>query len=339
MKKWMRLATVLVAGSHMLVGASAVLAQEAGKVDERTVDLGREAIALAQSGFSAKLWERFDATMRQAIGSEEALKGVLASIGSQLGQPGQRLSERIERVQGQRVYVALYEYEKVDAPVVATVAFTAEDRVSGLWLRPQPTPAPTEHLDYLTRTQLRLPFDGEWYVFWGGRSPQQNYHVISADQRFAYDFVIRRNGRSYEGDGSSNSDYFCFGEPILAPGSGIVLKVVNGIPDNRPGVMNPAQPSGNTVVIDHGEGEYSVLAHFQNGSLTVQENDTVAAGQQLGLCGNSGNSSEPHLHYHLQDGPGILAGAGLPAYFIDYIADGTPVERGEPTRGQHIRKR
>jgi murein DD-endopeptidase MepM/ murein hydrolase activator NlpD len=63
----------------------------------------------------------------------------------------------------------------------------------------------------------------------------------------------------------------------------------------------------------------------------------VARGQRLGECGNSGNSSEPHLHYQLQDGPEMGPSAGLPAQFTDYLADGQPVARGEPVRGQAIR--
>ena len=69
--------------------------------------------------------------------------------------------------------------------------------------------------------------------------------------------------------------------------------------------------------------------------------DRVKPGQFLGSCGNSGNTSEPHIHYHLQDRPGFdpAHAEGLPAQFRSYLADGKPVERGEPVKGQVIRPR
>lgn len=63
----------------------------------------------------------------------------------------------------------------------------------------------------------------------------------------------------------------------------------------------------------------------------------MKAGQTLGLCGNSGNSSEPHLHYHLQNTGIFFDGDGLPAQFLNYVADGKAVERGEPRKGQQVR--
>ena len=74
-------------------------------------------------------------------------------------------------------------------------------------------------------------------------------------------------------------------------------------------------------------------------SVRVKPDQLVAEGDTLGLCGNSGNSSEPHLHYHLQNGPAFGAADGLPAFFNDYVADDKPVARGEPVRGQAIRRK
>jgi murein DD-endopeptidase MepM/ murein hydrolase activator NlpD len=116
-----------------------------------------------------------------------------------------------------------------------------------------------------------------------------------------------------------------------------VTEVVDTVPDNIPGEMNEDAPAGNHVVVDHGNGEHSVLAHLRLGSVTVEEGDRVETGQRLGACGNSGRSSEPHLPYHLQTGSVFGEGIGLPAPFDDYVADGEPVERGEPIRDQVIR--
>jgi murein DD-endopeptidase MepM/ murein hydrolase activator NlpD len=160
--------------------------------------------------------------------------------------------------------------------------------------------------------------------------------VIARDQRFAYDFLQRKNGVSHKGDGKTNAQYYCFGQPILAPGAGTVAAVVDSVPDMNPGSRDPAHPFGNHVVIDHGDGEFSVLAHMQKGSIRVTPGQTLAAGDTLGACGNSGNTSEPHLHFHLQNRPTVGAAEGLPAYFIAYSADGASVDRGEPRKGQIV---
>ena len=173
-------------------------------------------------------------------------------------------------------------------------------------------------------------------MFWGGRDPVDNYHAVVSDQRFATDLVIERGGSSHSGSGIRNEEYYCFGADILAPAEGLVAATANTVADQRPGDMNPEQPLGNHVIIDHGNGEFSFLAHLQRGSVTVQPGSRVEAGQTIGRCGNSGNSSEPHLHYHLQNSVTFGVGEGLPAQFIDFEADGAPVPRGELQRGQKV---
>jgi hypothetical protein len=102
-------------------------------------------------------------------------------------------------------------------------------------------------------------------------------------------------------------------------------------------VVNASQPLGNHIILDHGNGEHSFLAHLRKGSVRIAVGDTVAAGIVVGECGNSGNSSEPRLRDHLQTTPVFGRGEGLPAQFRGYVADGEPVERGEPVPGQRIR--
>lgn len=190
--------------------------------------------------------------------------------------------------------------------------------------------------DYETRTTLRLPFDGEWWVFWGGRSREENYHRASELQRYAYDFVVRRDGSTHRGDGSRNQDYWCEGELVLAPAAGTVVVSEDGVPENVPGEMNADEKLGNHVVIDHGHGEFSLFAHLQAGSVSVERGAAVEAGTPVGACGNSGNSSEPHLHYQLQTGPDFFESESVPAPFHDYLSDGERVEVGEPRRGQAV---
>lgn len=118
-----------------------------------------------------------------------------------------------------------------------------------------------------------------------------------------------------------------------------MAEATDGLSDNKPGVMDRDHPTGNHVILDHGNGEFSFLAHLKQGSVAVKVGDRVKPGDKLGLCGNSGNTSEPHLHYHLQTTAKFGAGEGLPAQFLNYIADGKEVARGEPVQGQTIRNR
>ena len=171
---------------------------------------------------------------------------------------------------------------------------------------------------YALKTALRLPFaPGEaWTVFWGGDTRSQNRHIDAPDQRHAYDFVITQSGATHTGAGRENADYFAWNRPILAPAPGTVIAVRNDIPDNTPGTMRPEVALGNFVLLDFGNHEYGVLAHLRRGTVAVKPGQTVRTGDPLGKCGNSGNSSEPHLHFHVQDTPRLLADAhGLPAPF------------------------
>lgn len=299
-------------------------------------ETGRRYTEWFYSGKLTELWERFTPEMKTGLplDSLRAFREQVASLGAEESV----LSERIESVPPLQVYIRTVRFSQAPtAQWIVQWALDSQGRAAGFFIRPRPEEAATKHLEYQTKTPLRLPFDGEWYVFWGGRTLEQNYHVAAVDQRFAYDLVIRRDGKSHTGDGSANEQYHCFGQPILAPGSGKVAVAVDGIADNRPGEMNPQQPPGNHIVIDHGNGEHSLLAHFKKGSIAVKPGDPVKAGDRLGLCGNSGNSSEAHLHYHLQTGAKFSEGEGLPAQFLNYVADGKKVERGEPVKGQIVR--
>jgi murein DD-endopeptidase MepM/ murein hydrolase activator NlpD len=92
-------------------------------------------------------------------------------------------------------------------------------------------------------------------------------------------------------------------------------------------------------VLDLGHGEFALLAHLRRGSVRVRTGQRVRAGTLLGLCGNSGNTSEPHLHFHVQDRAKLFGAArGLPATFVDYRADGRRIARGTPRQGEFVRR-
>jgi hypothetical protein len=186
---------------------------------------------------------------------------------------------------------------------------------------------------YEPRTRLRLPFDGEWVVLWGGAKPHENYHVAVPPVRFAYDFVVDSGGSLHRTHGRSNEDFYCWRRPILAPAAGRVAMTVDSFAENIPGTARPGyRGPGNFVAIDHGGGEISMLAHLRHGSVRVSNGQTLAAGDTVGECGNNGESVLPHLHYQLQRGPA----RPVPALFSDFLANGARVTRGQPTRGQRV---
>lgn len=148
----------------------------------------------------------------------------------------------------------------------------------------------------------KLPFGGFWFVFTGGDTAEQNNHHGNRAQNFAYDFVkIDAKRQSHKNDGQKNSDYYAFDQPVLTPRDGVVIEVVRSINDNQLGDINSHSLAGNYILIKHADTSITLLAHFKKGSIVVKENDTVTVGQLLGSCGNSGYSSEPHIHYHVQD--------------------------------------
>jgi len=185
-------------------------------------------------------------------------------------------------------------------------------------------------------TPFRLPFRGRWHVTWGGRTLAENYHRESQCQRYAYDFSIVRENTYCKGGGARNEDHFCYGEDILAPAEGRILQAVDGIPDNRPWEKNEEQPVGNLVLIQHAENEFSLLAHLRKGSVAVAVGESVECGKKIGECGNSGRSSKPHLHFHVQDSSDLDTGRGLPPRFVRIRTSSGEHDEGEPTRGEWV---
>jgi murein DD-endopeptidase MepM/ murein hydrolase activator NlpD len=238
-----------------------------------------------------------------------------------------------------RAYVAQYPWGE-DAIALA-VGISPEGGVAALTVAPV-WPLPVDPAaDYESEIAYRLPFDGVWWVFWGGDTVLQNYHVEYQNQRHAYDIVVWKDGGTHTGDGKRNEDYWAFGQPLFAPAAGTVVEVLDGIANNAPGVLNPKpHPAGNHVVIQTAEREFVYLAHMKQHSIRVKQSDRVGAGDLLGLAGNSGNSSEPHLHVHVQDKADFFApdAVGLPLRFSDYLADGQPVAKGVPVQGQFIER-
>lgn len=152
-----------------------------------------------------------------------------------------------------------------------------------------------------TKNTYEMPFLGEWYCFWGGTNPFQNYHYAYENQRYAYDFVKQQNNSTYSDLPTRNGNYYAFGETVVAPCAGTVVVIEDSIADNPPSTMNEQQPAGNYIIIAHPHNEFSFIAHLEQNSLLVKVGDSVITGQPIARCGNSGNSSEPHIHFHVMD--------------------------------------
>lgn len=239
----------------------------------------------------------------------EKLTPFFQSVSAQYGKI-QELGQPRYIPPNQAIFPAYFERVVLDIKVVLDM----QDKIIGLWLLPHivtDIPVPEKH-----ETELSLPFKDRWLVFWGGDTKELNAHHEVPNQKFALDFIgVSKDGAMHTGEGKVNEEYFSFGREVLAPADGTVTDVIDGVRDNVPGSMNPYSGLGNAVFIQHREHEISVLAHLKLGSIKVKVGDKVKTGQVIGLCGNSGNSSQPHLHYHLQNTPIIQDGTGIKCYF------------------------
>ncbi len=340
--EWLRQLLRLARGARMIFAAVSglllpVVATGQEAWEAATLQQGRDRTQLFYERRFGPIWEVMSPRMKELVPSPQALGDVWKAALGPSGSERAVERETTMREGAIRVYSRVARFENSADLLEIVWFFGDEGSIDGFLVRPAETEAPTAKLGYRTKTPLHLPFRGRWDVAWGGRTISQNRHAASSDQRFAYDLLVFVDGTSHTGGGSSNEDYHCWGREILSPGSGTVITSESALRDNLPGVMSPDHALGNHVIIDHGNGEYSFLAHFKQGSVTVTAGQSVNTGERLGSCGNSGNSSEPHLHYHLQTTPEFSAGEGLPIQFLDYVADEERVVRGEPVKGQRIR--
>ncbi|MEI8232637.1 MAG: M23 family metallopeptidase [bacterium] len=191
-------------------------------------------------------------------------------------------------------------------------------------------------MEYKTKTTLILPFKTTLMVSNGGRTPETNNHNRPADkgpqnQIYAYDFRMESTGKE-----KKLEDYGIYGTEVIAPGDGIIAQVINGSLDCKPGDSDRSVGVGNMIMIDHQNGEFSLLCHFKYNSIVVKVGDTVKQGYLLGLCGNTGNTSQPHIHFNLQDNLRGYKANPLPAQFKKIIVNGEIKENYEPVRFEQV---
>lgn len=186
----------------------------------------------------------------------------------------------------------------------------------------------------------RLPFGGVWYV-----SNEHGYldlHKRYLAEAFAYDFLqIGADGKSYQQDGKHNSDYYAYGKKVLAAKDGTVVLVRTDIYENDPGRTNLNTPGGNVVVIDHGDNQFGYYAHLRPNSITLKVGAKVKAGDVIAEVGNSGESTEPGLHFHVMNNPDPNMGDGIPVVFDKWKAQAfsafpTDREQGLLPKGEFV---
>ena len=185
-------------------------------------------------------------------------------------------------------------------PVTSDALVITPPLRGGVWLAANGPSAESGH------RRAMVPLEGSYYIA----------------QRFAIDWVkVDDRGRTFTGDSLKNSSYYAYGNDALAVADGIVTEVKDGIPENVPGINSRAVPitletvGGNHVIVDLGVGHFAFYAHLQPRSIRVHTGERVERGRLLGLVGNSGNSTEPHLHFHVSDASSPLGSEGVPYAF------------------------
>jgi hypothetical protein len=193
---------------------------------------------------------------------------------------------------------------------------------------------------YEPKTALSLPLKGRILVHDGHdfyahhrrvdirHFAARKFGIKANFARYSYDLcAVDEAGSPYRNSGAKNEDWFSFGAPVFVPAAGTIAAAHDGVADNVHGedsrfnpedlLRDPMSLNGNYVVIDHGNGEFSLFAHLQSGSVAVKAGDKVKRGQPLAKMGSSGDASMPHLHYELRSGASRDAN-GVPSYFTDF---------------------
>ncbi|WP_443945703.1 urea transporter [Pedobacter sp. AW1-32] len=171
-----------------------------------------------------------------------------------------------------------------------------------------------ERLKEFRYINLTLPFMGTWDVSqgYGGEITHRG------EWNQALDFLLKDlDGKTYSDEGIKPENYYCFAKPVLAVADGYVEEVITHVEDNAIGQVNLKENWGNTIIIKHSDGLYSKVSHLKKNSAKVKTGDYVHQGDIIGLCGNSGRSPEPHIHFQLQATPYV--GSKTLAYPFAYF--------------------
>jgi hypothetical protein len=152
---------------------------------------------------------------------------------------------------------------------------------------------------------------GTYIVGQGGSEPAANNHMSDIKERYAVD-LMKLNGAGMRARGIYPDDanaYAIFGDTVVSPCDGVVVEMLDGLADAPRISLDDKQPAGNHILLRCGEVDV-LLAHLQRGTINVRIGDRIQRGAPVGDVGNSGTSTEPHLHIHAEH-----YGAGVPIRF------------------------
>jgi len=298
----------------------------------------RQLFGFFESGQSRPLFAAFSPQMKKT-GTAASVATMEKQLGAQFGREQKMLGENFapDLLYRHTVYSRFSQFAKAKDPIFTVLAVDEQGQVATLQFRPAPPAAGNRYVDYKDKTSLKLPFNGEWFIYQGGRDIYQNNAAYRDYDRYTTVFTVLKDGLPFSGDGTKNEQFYCYGQPVTAPADGTVVLVKDTFADNVPGRQQDTMPGGNRVLISHGNSEYSLFLHLKQNSIKVKSGTKVKQGDVIGECGNSGNSAAPHLEYRLQNTKGMPFPMSLPAQFVDYLADGKPVAIGEPVRGEFVR--
>lgn len=299
---------------------------------------GRAAVKLLRSGDVTRAWSKLGAVPGQQFTSAAALQRFAAGVRS-YGTESKLVSEGLAmREDGSWVYTRVAAVSNWARGFSLDITMDPQGRMIAASMSFPSQEAPTTYGAYKPLVKLRLPLEDSWRVLWGGRTWEDNRHASVSDMRFALDLLQRdaKNVSSARGRGLVNEDYFAWNQPVVAPADGVVVVAEDGTSDNVPNKAPGGNLYGNLLVIDHGTDEFTLLGHLKQGSLLVKPGDRVIKGQRIARVGNSGMSTEPHLHFQLMDTKDWRTAHGLPLVLTDFVRNGTLVDRGEPRRGDLV---
>lgn len=300
-----------------------------------SLGLGRANVELLRKGDLPKAWATLSTVPGQQFTSLGQLQKAAATFRG-YGTEFKLISEGLTEKNGAFVYTRVAGVSNWARGVTLEVTMDAYGRLISANSYFPTKEAPTAYGAYRPLVKLRLPLEDTWHVLWGGRSYEDNRHASVSDMRFALDLLQREKGTSARNQGLVNEDYLAWDQPVVAPADGVVVVAEDGVVDNVPNRPAAGNLYGNVLVIDHGTGEFTLFGHLKKGSLQVQPGDRVGKGQRIARVGNSGMSTEPHLHFQLMDTGDWRTAHGLPCVLTDFVRNGTLVDRAEPRRGDII---
>src|ERR1700744_342776 len=323
------------AGAEMHGGGAAFLMLS----PERAGELGGEDIHRLYDGDEAGLWTHMSAPMQAAVQSQDVLKDFRDHMAKYFGTEEKVIHQDAVFVPpAGMLYTRIVRYSKTDELMVVTFTFTGSGTIEEFHNKEMPKPADSKYLNYRDKTKLSFPLRGEWTIYQGGRMVPENDHAATTNERFAYEIVRVDTGQMFTHNGASNVEWFGFGQPVLADANGTVVRVLNDDADNAPYHPDADAKHGNVVVIDHGDGEFSVYSHLKQGSVTVKAGDRVKTGDKIAQVGNSGDSQFPRLEYSLQTSADVDGSDGLPAAFEHLKVNGKHAKNVELVRGDVVNK-